>query len=260
MLTKVQLFKTLVSTGGYQDYVQQIIRLAATRTSSYVCFANVHMLMEAYQQPGFNQVVNEADIVAPDGGPLSILMRHHYGIDQRRACGMDMFPDLLKAAQQNQVSVYLYGSTPEVLAAVTAKAQQEFPLLRIAGSYSPPFRPLTPEEDRAIVHAIQASGAQMVFVSLGCPKQEKWMFEHRGQIAACMLGLGQAFLVYAGMEKRLPSWARDLSLEWLYRLYLEPKRLWKRYLKTNSMFLFLAGKSILVHKLNKSTSVSNCTK
>jgi N-acetylglucosaminyldiphosphoundecaprenol N-acetyl-beta-D-mannosaminyltransferase len=251
MLTKVQLFKTLVSTGGYQDYVQQIMRLAATRTSSYVCFANVHMLMEAYQQPGFNQVVNEADIVAPDGGPLSVLMRHHYGIDQRRACGMDMFPDILKAAQQNQVPVYFYGSTPEVLAKVTAKAQQQFPALPIAGSYSPPFRPLTPEEDQAIVNSIKASGAQLVFVSLGCPKQEKWMFEHRGRIAACMLGLGQAFLVYAGMEKRLPAWARNLSLEWLYRLYLEPKRLWKRYLKTNSMFLLLAGKSILVPTSNK---------
>lgn len=251
MLTKVQLFRTLVSTGSYQDYVQQIIRLAASRTSSYVCFANVHMLMEAYQQPGFNQVVNQADIVAPDGRPLSILMKQHYGIEQQRACGMDMFTDILQAAQQNQVSVFFYGSTPQVLATVSAKARQQFPLLKIAGSYSPPFRPLTPEEDGTVVNFIKASEAQLVFVSLGCPKQEKWMFEHRGQIAACMLGLGQAFLVYAGLEKRLPPWARDLSLEWLYRLYLEPKRLWKRYLKTNSMFLFLAGRSILMHKLNK---------
>jgi N-acetylglucosaminyldiphosphoundecaprenol N-acetyl-beta-D-mannosaminyltransferase len=251
MLTKVKLFKTLVSTGGYQDYVHQIIRLAAARTSSYVCFANVHMLMEAYQQPEFNQVVNEADIVAPDGRPLSILMSHHYGIDQQRACGMDMFKDILKAAQQNQVSVFFYGSTPEVLEKVKSKAQQEFPLLKIAGSYAPPFRPLTPEEDQAVVNLIKTSETQLLFVSLGCPKQEKWMFEHRGQVAACMLGLGQAFLVYADLEKRLPPWARDLSLEWVYRLYLEPKRLWKRYLKSNSMFLLLAGKSILLHKLNK---------
>jgi N-acetylglucosaminyldiphosphoundecaprenol N-acetyl-beta-D-mannosaminyltransferase len=251
MLTKVKLFKTLVSMGGYQDYVQQIIRLAVARTSSYVCFANVHMLMEAYQLPEFNQVVNEADIVAPDGRPLSILMRHHYGIDQQRACGMDMFKDILEAAQQHQVSVFFYGSTPEVLETVTTKAKQEFTSLKIAGSFSPPFRPLTPEEDQAVVNLIKASEAQLLFVSLGCPKQEKWMFEHRGQVAACMLGLGQAFLVYAGLEKRLPPWARDLSLEWLYRLYLEPKRLWKRYLKSNSMFLFLAGKSIFLHKLNK---------
>jgi N-acetylglucosaminyldiphosphoundecaprenol N-acetyl-beta-D-mannosaminyltransferase len=250
MLTKVQLFKTLVSTGRYQDYVEQIIRLAATSTSSYVCFANVHMLMEAYQQPGFNLVVNEADIVAPDGQPLTILMRQHYGIDQQRACGMDMFTDILKAAEQHQVSVFFYGSTPEVLATVISKAQQEFPLLEIAGSYSPPFRSLTPEEDREVVNVIKASKAQLLFVSLGCPKQENWMFEHRGQIEACMLGLGQAFLVYAGQEKRLPPWARDLSLEWLYRLYLEPKRLWKRYLTTNSMFLYQASKSILMHKLS----------
>ncbi|MGV3502898.1 MAG: WecB/TagA/CpsF family glycosyltransferase [Adhaeribacter sp.] len=248
MLTKVRLFKTWVSTAPYQGYVQQIIRLAATRTSSYVCFANVHMLVEAYEQPVFNQVVNQADIVAPDGRPLSLLMRYHYGLDQPRACGMDLFPDLLQAAQQHQVSVYFYGSTPQVLAQVTAKARQEFPQLQIAGSYAPPFRPLTPEEDREVVNLIQASEAQLLFVSLGCPKQETWMHAHRGQIAACMLGLGQAFLVYAGLEKRLPPWARNLSLEWLYRLYLEPGRLWKRYLKTNSLFLFLAGKSLLSRK------------
>jgi N-acetylglucosaminyldiphosphoundecaprenol N-acetyl-beta-D-mannosaminyltransferase len=251
MLTKVQLFRTLVSTGSYQDYLQQIICLAATRTSSYVCFANVHMLMEAYQQPEFNQVVNAADIVAPDGRPLSFLMRHHYAINQPRVCGMDMFTDILDAAQQKEVSIFFYGSTPEVLATVITKAQQEFPLLLIAGSYSPPFRPLTLEEDQAVVAIIKASKAQLVFVSLGCPKQEKWMYEHREHLAACMLGLGQAFLVYAGLEKRLPIWARNLSLEWLYRLYQEPNRLWKRYLKTNSMFILLAGKDIFLRKLNK---------
>lgn len=251
MLTKVQLFKTMVSTGSYQAYVEQIIRLAKSRTSSYVCFANVHMLMEAYQDPAFSQVVNGADIAAPDGRPLSLLMKYHYDLDQQRVCGMDMFTDILKAAQQNEVSIFFYGSTPEVLTTVITKAKQEYPSLLIAGSYSPPFRPLTGEEDREIVNAIKASEAQLLFVSLGCPKQEKWMQEHRGQIACCMLGLGQAFLVYAGQEKRLPPWARDLSLEWLYRLYLEPKRLWKRYLKTNSLFLYLAGKNILRHEWKK---------
>jgi N-acetylglucosaminyldiphosphoundecaprenol N-acetyl-beta-D-mannosaminyltransferase len=255
MLPKVKLFKTLVSTGNYQGYLQQIIMLGAARISSYVCFANVHMLMEAYQQPYFNKIVNEADIVAPDGKPLSVLIRHQYGLDQPRACGMDMFPDILKAAELNQLSVFFYGSTADVLSKIKVKAQKEYPTLKVAGTYSPPFRALTPQEDQAVIDLINTSEAQLVFVSLGCPKQEKWMHEHRGQISACMLGLGQAFLVYAALEKRLPAWARNLSLEWLYRLYLEPNRLWKRYLKGNSFFLYLAARSLFRHKWEKLTAL-----
>lgn len=256
-LPKVKLLQTWVSTGPYLQYVQSITQLAEVRKSSYVCFANVHMLIEAYKQPDFNQVVNQADMVTPDGRPLSLLIKYLYGIEQERACGMDMFPDILKTAEENNLSVFFYGSTPEVLEALTIKAKEQFPQLSIAGSYSPPFRPLTPEEDKAVVDIINASEANLVFVSLGCPKQEKWMHEHVGKVQACMLGLGQAFLVYAGLEKRLPQWARNLSLEWLYRLYLEPHRLWKRYLVGNSWFLYLAGRAVLAQKskrfyLNKS--------
>lgn len=248
LLPKVKLFQTWVSTAPYRHYVQSIAQLAEAKKSSYVCFANVHMLMEAHRQPVFNQVVNRANIVTPDGRPLSLLMKYQYGIEQERACGMDLFPDVLQAAEENNLSVFFYGSTPEVLEATTTKAKKEFPLLTIAGSHSPPFRPLTPEEDEAVVDMINASKANLVFVSLGCPKQEKWMYEHQGRIQACMLGLGQAFLVYIGLEKRLPEWARDLSMEWLYRLYLEPKRLWKRYLIGNSRFLYLAGRAVLTQR------------
>jgi N-acetylglucosaminyldiphosphoundecaprenol N-acetyl-beta-D-mannosaminyltransferase len=247
-LTKVKLFDTWISTAAYQNYLEQILELAVARKSSYVCFANVHMLMEAYQKPEFNQVVNEADIACPDGRPLSILMKLQYKIKQERACGMDLFPHILQEAAKRKLSVFLYGTTPEVLNAVTQKATQEFPGLKIAGAYSPPFRQLTADEDQQVVEMINASGAQLVFVSLGCPKQEKWMYAHRGIINACMLGLGQAFLTYAGLEKRLPKWARDLSLEWAYRLYLEPGRLWKRYLVGNSRFLWLAGRSLVLQK------------
>lgn len=247
-LPKVKLIKTWVSTAPYRGYLQGIEELAKARKSSYICFANVHMLMDAYQKPHFNHIVNNADIVAPDGRPLSLLMKSQYGIKQDRACGMDLFPDILKTAEANGLSIFFYGSTQKVLDTIVAKARQEFSALKIAGSYSPPFRPLSPEEDKEVVEMINTSGANLVFVSLGCPKQEKWMYEHKGRINACMLGLGQAFLTYAGLEKRLPKWARDLSLEWLYRLYLEPKRLWRRYLLGNSKFMYLAGKSLLKQK------------
>ncbi|EMR03944.1 WecB/TagA/CpsF family glycosyltransferase [Cesiribacter andamanensis] len=248
MLTKVKVVDTWVTTAPYKDYISEILELAAARKSSYVCCANVHMLMEAYQKPAFKQVVNRADIVTPDGRPLSILMNLQYKLKQERACGMDLFPDILRDAGKRGLSVFFYGSTNEVLAAITQKAKAEFAGLRIAGSYSPPFRRLTAEEDKQVVKMINGSGAHLVFVSLGCPKQEKWMYEHKGVIHGCMLGLGQAFLTYAGLEKRLPKWARDLSLEWAYRLYLEPGRLWKRYLVGNSKFLWLAGRSLVLQK------------
>lgn len=248
MLSKIKLFNTWVSIASYKDYIKNIIELAKTKKSSYACFANVHMITEAYQHPEFNEVVNNADIVAPDGRPLSLLMKLQYQIEQERACGMDMFPDILKEAEQKGLSVFFYGSTPLVLDQIKLKAVKDFPQLKIAGAYSPPFRPLTPEEDQEVVEMINSSGANLVFVSLGCPKQELWMFEHRGKVKACMLGLGQAFLTYAGIEKRLPQWARNMSLEWLYRFYLEPRRLWKRYLLGNSRFMFLALKSLLLSR------------
>ena len=253
MLPKIKLFETWITQANYQQYLQAILQLAESRKSSYVCFANVHMLMDAYQKPAFNQVVNRADIVTPDGRPVSILMQLQYKIKQQRACGMDLFPEILREAEINKLSVFFYGSTNEVLEKIQQKAKQEFTGLQIAGVYSPPFRPLTPEEDKDVVEIINASKANLVFVSLGCPKQEKWMYAHKGSIHACMLGLGQAFLTYAGLEKRLPKWARDLSLEWAYRLYQEPKRLWKRYLLGNSLFLWMSVKSILLEKQNKLT-------
>ncbi len=219
--------------------------MAHQRRSSYVCFANVHMLMEAYYDPDFNEVVNQADMVAPDGRPLSVLMKLQYGIRQDRVCGMDLLPDLLVEAERQGLSVYFYGSTPETLEAIRQRISREHPSLQIAGLESPPFRPLTPEEDQNAIAGINASGAHLVLVSLGCPKQEKWMADHQGPVKACMLGLGQAFLTYAGTEKRLPKWARDYALEWAYRFYLEPRRLWKRYLVGNSWFLYNALKSII---------------
>lgn len=244
-LSKVQLIRTWVTTAPYRQFIQKIAEWAQQRRSAYVCFANVHMLMEANRDPSFNQVVNQADLVAPDGRPLSILMRWQYGLRQDRVCGMDLLPDLLRTAVEQNLSVYFYGSTQETLDAVQARLLLEHPTLRIAGLESPPFRPLTAEEDQAAVDRINASEANLVFVSLGCPKQERWMADHQGRVQACMLGLGQAFLTYAGTEKRLPRWARDFALEWAYRLYLEPKRLWKRYLVGNTWFLYNAFLSIV---------------
>ncbi|WP_299759243.1 WecB/TagA/CpsF family glycosyltransferase [uncultured Pontibacter sp.] len=248
---KRQLLGSLISAGSFEDFVNHVFWLTDHKDSSYVCFANVHMLMEAKQDKEFQDLLNNADIAAPDGGPLSKLMKLLYGKHQDRVPGMDLMPRLLKEAEQRGKSVFFYGSTDQVLEAVVAKTNADVPNLRVAGHYSPPFRKLTQIEDAAITDMINNSGADLVFVALGCPKQERWMADHKGQVKACMLGVGQAYMTYAGLEKRLPKWARDLSLEWTYRLWQEPGRLWKRYLVTNSKFLLEVAKMMLLKRSRK---------
>lgn len=233
---------SVITLGSYSTFLDRIIHLAGHKVPSYVCFANVHMVIEASRDPEFRRVVNQATIVAPDGKPLSVFLKVLHKINQERVCGMDILPDLLRRAEAAGRSVYFYGGEQKCLDMIEAKAKKEFPKLKIAGLYSPPYRTLTPEEKAEDVQRIRESGADLVFVSLGCPKQEKWIAEHVKKINACFLGLGQAFTVYAGLEKRLPKWMRALCLEWVYRLAQEPRRLWRRYLYTNAEFLRMTVK------------------
>jgi len=254
-MNKKRILQTLISTGSYQDFIDQVFHLAASKPSSYVCFSNVHMLIEAHKDGQFNQVVNQADMATPDGVPLRIAMRILYGIRQDRVAGMDVFPHLLKEAAKQQKSVYLYGGTQEVLDKIVAKTGREIPSLKIVGSYSPPFRQLTEAEDAAIVAQINALNPDLVFVALGCPKQEKWAADHLGRVKGCMLAVGGAFTVYAGMQVRAPKWMQKASLEWLYRLMQEPGRLWKRYLVTNSLFLYLFIRDYLTGRYRDTPSL-----
>ncbi|OUJ76083.1 WecB/TagA/CpsF family glycosyltransferase [Hymenobacter crusticola] len=245
MLPKRRVLDAGISTGSPSEFVDTILQLGAARSSAYVCFANVHMLVEAHKDPSFRKVLDEANLVTPDGSPVAAAVGWFHKEKQPRVAGMDLLPVLLVEAARRNQSVYFYGTTNEVLQAITKRAQQELPSLRIVGAYSPPFRPLTPEEDAADVAAINAADPDLLFVALGCPRQERWMANHQHQIKACMLGVGQAFLVYAGLEQRLPVWARKLWLEWAYRLWLEPRRLWRRYLVTNSHFVYLMARKKL---------------
>jgi N-acetylglucosaminyldiphosphoundecaprenol N-acetyl-beta-D-mannosaminyltransferase len=242
------IFGSPVTLGSYRSFVDNIIMLAGRKLPSYVCFANVHMIMEAKSDASFRKVLDDAAMVAPDGRPLSVFLKTFHRIKQDRVCGMDIMPDLLCKAEATGRSVYFYGGEQAVLEMIASKASHDFPDLRIAGYYSPPFRQLTNAEKGQDIQRIRNSGADLVFVSLGCPKQEKWMFDNSDKLNACLLGLGQAFTVYAGIEKRLPRWMRALSLEWVYRLIQEPRRLWKRYLTTNVGFLLLTMKYAVTRK------------
>jgi N-acetylglucosaminyldiphosphoundecaprenol N-acetyl-beta-D-mannosaminyltransferase len=234
-MKKANVFSVLVSTGTATEFISDVCSLGGT--SAYVCFANVHMIVEANRDHDLLRVVNESDIVAPDGKPISIFLNLAQRSKQERICGMDMLPVLLREVEIRNKSVFLYGSTDEVLQKMKNRIQKQYPNLRLAGYHSPPFRALTSPEKERDIDRINDAKADFVMVSLGCPKQEKWMAEHKHRIRSCTLGLGQAFQVFAGLEKRSPPWMQRISLEWLYRLSLEPQRLWKRYLYTNSVFI-----------------------
>jgi N-acetylglucosaminyldiphosphoundecaprenol N-acetyl-beta-D-mannosaminyltransferase len=245
MLAKQVVLDSRISTGSFDDFVDKILQLGAARNSAYVCCANVHMVVEAHRDASFRQVLDEANLVTPDGGPVASVAGWLSGQPQERVAGMDLLPALLTEADRRGQSVYFYGTTDEVLQAIIDRAKRELPTLRLVGTCAPPFRALTTEEEEAHVAAINAADPDLLFVALGCPRQERWMAAHRGKVKACMLGVGQAFLVYAGLEQRLPAWARRLWLEWAYRLWLEPRRLWRRYLITNSRFLYLMARRTL---------------
>lgn len=245
-MQKHKILSSAISIGSYQDFLNAIFSLTDTGESAYVVFANVHMLMEAHRDLYFNNIVNEANLAAPDGKPLSIFLKLADHITQERICGMDVLPDLIRQAERLGKSVYFYGNTVEVLENILNRINSEHPSLNVAGYYSPPFRELSAPEKKTIIENINKAQPDLLLVSLGCPKQEKWMAEHRGKIKSCMLGLGQAFNTYAGKENRPPRWMRRFALEWTYRLYLEPRRLWKRYLYTNTAFIFLIIRNLLL--------------
>jgi N-acetylglucosaminyldiphosphoundecaprenol N-acetyl-beta-D-mannosaminyltransferase len=245
-----------VSALSFDDQVGVMIRWAQARLSKVVCVSNVHMLMEGHWRSEFARVLLRADLLTPDGMPLVWLTSLMKGKPQDRVAGMELMLALCERSQATGVSIFLMGSTPEMLAQMCQRLSHDFPDLKVAGMVSPPFRDLTKQEDRAIADQINASGAGLVFVSLGCPKQEQWMSLHRGQIRSVMVGLGGAFSVYAGVKQWAPEWVRRYGLEWCYRLIQEPGRLWKRYATTIPPFLWLASKQVLKVCLGISPDIS----
>ncbi len=221
-----------------------LLKWAKARESRMVCLANVHMLIEAHSHPEFASVLEAADIVAPDGMPLVWMLRQLGMRGQDRAAGMDIFLRLSQLCGLSNVSVFFVGSEAETLEQMKARLAKEFPSLKIAGMEPLPFRPLTPTEDKALIEKINQSGAGLVWVCLGCPKQEYWMFQHLNKINAVMIGVGAVFSLYAGLQKRAPHFVRNFGLEWFYRLVQEPKRLWRRYSQTIPPFILLASKQL----------------
>jgi N-acetylglucosaminyldiphosphoundecaprenol N-acetyl-beta-D-mannosaminyltransferase len=239
-MEKLAIFHVTFNIAPYSAFINDIIdKSKRSNESRYVCIANVHMLIEAYKNEDFANNVRKADIVTPDGLPITWALRLLHGIKQERVAGMDLLPDILKKAEEESIPVYFYGGTEVMLDKTLVYTSKNFPSLNVAGTYSPPFRNLSAQEEENVANKVNLSGARIVFVILGCPKQEKWMAGMKGRINAMMIGVGGALPVMVGMQKRAPVWMQQSGLEWLYRLKQDPRRLWKRYFVTNSVFLYL---------------------
>ncbi|MBC7903781.1 MAG: WecB/TagA/CpsF family glycosyltransferase [Gemmatimonadaceae bacterium] len=245
MYSRMKILSLSVSEISFSDSVKEVAKLAALRKPSYVCFANVHMTIEAHQDPSFLEQVNGADFVLADGMPIATACRLLHNKKQDRISGMDFMPAILKVPG---LRFFLYGSTQEVLDGLMASISDKYPGAVVSGAISPPFRKLSDEEQTVYINQINDSGANVVMVSLGCPKQEKWMATYSHRINSVLLGVGGAFHVTAGLQKRSPKWMQVAGLEWVFRLAQEPGRLFKRYLVTNSMFIWLLIKSLVKGK------------
>jgi N-acetylglucosaminyldiphosphoundecaprenol N-acetyl-beta-D-mannosaminyltransferase len=235
---------------SWTDALKRLLRWAHAHESRYVAICNVHVVVSALRDATYREIINGSDMATPDGAPVAWMLRRQGFANQPRISGPDLMEALCKRCTMEGIPVYFYGSTDATLAELAKRLPSAFPGLFIAGMESPPFRPLFPDEDAAAVERINASGAGIVFVGLGCPKQERWMAEHRGRVNAVMIGVGAAFDFHAGTVRRAPQWMQNTGLEWLHRLAMEPRRLWRRYLVTNTLFILGAARQLLITKNN----------
>ncbi len=211
-------------------------------SGSYICISNVHTTVMSYENEEYCKIQNDAVLALPDGKPLSVVCRRRGFPETQRVTGPDLMGEIFAISRENGYRHYFYGSTEETVNVLRGKLEERYPGIQIAGSYSPPFRPLTKEEDAQVIRQINEAGADFIWVGLGAPKQEKWMYAHKGRVQGLMIGVGAGFDYFAGNIKRAPLWMQKCSLEWLYRLLQDPRRLFTRYLVTNTKFLWLVGR------------------
>lgn len=206
----------------------------------YICVSNVHTTVMAHDNPAYRNVQNSAAIALPDGKPLSVVSRKRGYTEAERVTGPDLMEELF--TRENGLKHFFYGDKEETLQILQQKLKEKYPDIQIAGMISPPFRSLSQAEEKAYIQQINDSGADIVWIGLGAPKQENWMYEHQGMLHGVMIGVGAGFSYHAGLIKRAPKWMQRMSLEWFYRLMQDPVRLFKRYFTTNLKFMLLEAK------------------
>lgn len=244
---KRDLFGVGVSQTSYEESEALIMQAALQRSGAIVTHLPVHGLVDALRDPVFRAAVNSFELVAPDGQPVRWALNRFYGAALRdRVYGPELMLRLCRRAAETDLGVFLYGGRPEVVLRLRENLLKRCPGLRIVGCESPPFRALSTAEMDALAGRINASGAGLVFIGLGCPKQDLFAQASRRRIGAVLLCVGAAFDFHAGSKKMAPPWMQRCGLEWFFRLTQEPRRLWRRYLVSNSVFAFLVLRRLLV--------------
>ncbi|HEY3310231.1 MAG TPA: WecB/TagA/CpsF family glycosyltransferase [Anaerolineales bacterium] len=229
-----------ISETSYHSATEQVRVWALVGESRTVYATGVHGLMVAHDSPDFKALLNRADMITPDGMPLVWMLRLKGQPGQERVYGPTLMLHVLEMATREKLPVGFYGGDEATLEKLVLNLKERFAGLKIAYAYSPPFRPLDEAEGAQINEEIRESGTRILFVGLGCPRQESWIDRQRGQIPAVMLGVGAAFDFHAGRKAQAPGWMQKMGLEWFFRLRQEPRRLWRRYLYNNPRFIGLA--------------------
>ena len=254
-IRKFSIAGVKVSAINMDDACLALESIVQNKRQGYVCVCPASTIVECNRNETVRDAVNSAYLVTPDGMPLVWMGKIKGFRNMSRVYGPDLMPKFLGLAEKRGYSNFFYGSENRVLEKLRDNLRRRFPDLKIAGEYSPPFRPLTPEEDKKNIDMINRSSPDIVWVAIGNPKQEIWMAEHLGKInASVMIGVGAAFDFLSGNKKQAPRWMRDSGFEWLFRLVTEPKRLWKRYLIGNSIFLWLFLKEFVKIKILRKKS------
>jgi N-acetylglucosaminyldiphosphoundecaprenol N-acetyl-beta-D-mannosaminyltransferase len=235
---------TRIDVVDYDQAVRRIVEWGHQHYARFVCAANVHVVMEGYDDAEYREMINQADMVTSDGMPLVWMLRAQ-GHRASRVYGPDLMRLLLETCEREGLSIGLFGGSPRVLDQLLCAIQKQHPNLSVAYACAPPFRELTPAEDARIVQDIEDAGVQILFVGLGCPKQERWIRKHRDLLHLPMLGVGAAFDFIAGTKRHAPAWLQGIGLEWLFRLLIEPRRLWRRYAVHNPRFVVFAALQLL---------------
>ena len=243
-LKKYSLFGVNYSATDYEQASTVLVHMAKRHISYTFSALAVHGLIEAYRNAEFLKTVNSIDMVVPDGQPVRWALNSFYKLGLKdRVYGPDLALHVLKKANRERLKIYLYGSTAATLEKLTQFITTHYQDLEVCGIHADRFREATEEENVADIEKINNAGAHMVLVGRGCPRQEYWVNAHKGKIHAVMLAIGAAFDFHAQVISQAPSWMQRNGLEWLYRLSREPGRLWKRYLFTNSAFIYLCFKN-----------------
>ena len=240
-ILKCDILGVWIAAINMESALGYILKNLEFLSGKYICISNVHTTIMSYENDDYCEIQNEAVLALPDGKPLSVICKKRGFPGTDRVTGPDLMGEIFKRSKECGYRHYFYGSKPETLNVLERRLKEEYQL-NIVGMYAPPFREMTEKEDREAIARINEAKADFVWVALGAPKQERWMYAHREKIQGLMIGIGAGVDYFAGNIRRAPMWMQKCSLEWLYRLAQEPKRLFKRYFVTNFKFLWLIAR------------------